>query len=528
MYTLAIHKRKFFLLLLIFIDIIGFAQNVLYSPYSDYLRITDLTGNIELETNNLFSYSIIRNNLSNIKKTSLWNKKIFDGLLLNSLLEIEPINTFFSYNSEYPHGFNDTSLWQGVGGNGYLQAGISGKFKKVTIILSPVFTISQNNEYETMPADDFFDSEYAYFLKNIDLPQRFGAEMYKQLSWGQSEVRYKNDFIQIGFGYQNLWLGPSTQNPILLSNSANGFPKIDIGLKDSFQYIGAIDVKAFWGRLTESVFFNNIESDNHNFISGLFLCYSPAFIPGFTLGLNRVKLTPWENLSFSEVLSIFDPESDSKYGRDSSDQRASITGEWKYRDAGFRGYFEWARNDYSPGLRDNILLEPSHSQAFTIGFEQVLVNRLSHILSMNAEITQLIHTRDYEIGLGMGQTGFYTHHIITQGYTNEGQMLGAGIGPGAESQYLGVQYFNSKGSILFFIRRLSRNKDYIYGDPDRITGDLLKLNVELTGGVRVLYFILPDLHLTSEINLSRNLNWNYIENNDKTNIYLSLNIKKLF
>jgi hypothetical protein len=375
-----------------------------------------------------------------------------------------------------------------------------------------------------MPADASFSSEYAYFTSSIDLPQRFGEDLYQQYSWGQSDARVYYGSFQFGFGFQNIWLGPATQNPIILGNSAGGFPKIDFAFNKEYAKIGLVDIRVLWGRLSESDYFNNDFSDDHNLFSGIFFTYAPIFIPGFNLGLNRTKLSPWENNSFSDIISIFDPESDTKYGRDSAEQKASITAEWKYPGVGFRGYFEWARNDYSPTLRDNILLEPSHSQAFTLGVEQIVYNKNNKLIGLNGEITQLIHTRDYEIGLGMSQTGFYTHHIITQGYTNEGQILGAGIGPGAESQYFGVHYIFSKGSALVYFRRLSRNKDYIYGDSDRTTGDLLKLNVEITGGMRFLYFVNKKLHIETTINLSRNINWNYIENNDLTNFYISLSL----
>lgn len=506
-----------------------YSQDFLSSTYADYLRICDLAGIIQNNSKNYYTYQLLRQDFIEKSNNSIWDNNYTEKMReKNALLNIEPAFYHLSYNSSYPHGFNDNSLWQGRGINGMFNFGVSSKFKGLILYIKPNFSVSENKDFEIMQADGSFTSDYAYFIRNIDLPQRFGNDLFTTVSWGQSEINYKYNSFTAGFGYQNIWLGPSTQNPILFSNNADEFPKIHFSYQDYCRYFGLIDLNLFWGKLTESDYFNDISSDDSNLISGLMITLSPKFIPGFTVGLNRVKLSPWENNTITDIISIFDFESDSKYGRDSADQRASITCEWKYRESGFRGYFEWARNDYSPSLRDNILLEPSHSQAYTIGIEQILIREKKHLISINAEITQLIHTRDYEIGLGMSQTGFYTHSIIKQGYTNKGQLLGAGIGPGAESQYFGVHYIFNRGSALLFFRRLSRNKDFIYGDPERSVGDLLKLNIELTGGLRIFYMLSEKVHLETELDVSNNINRNYIENNDVFNIYLKVGVIQFF
>jgi len=528
MSTRRLKQRNIYIFLTVYIIFLSSqvnAQDFLSSQYSSHLRISSILEEKVLKGQNYLTYTTLTNEINNASEDLFWDQNFIDGFGSEEKnVHIEPIIIFTSFNSEYPHGFNDGGLWQGAGINTLIQTGASFDYKGLSVNVHPEFLLSENNSYDVMPADNSFSSKYAYFVRNIDLPQRFGDDVYQKFSWGESEIRYKFKCLQIGFGWQNAWVGPATQNPILLGNSADGFPKIDFGFRKDIKYVGLLDVRALWGKTSESGYFNDISTDDHNLFSGFFLSYVPHFIPGFTLGVNRIKLSPWVNLSFSDVITIFDPESDSKYGRDTADQRASVTCEWKFPNAGFRSYFEWARNDYSPTLRDNILLEPSHSQAYTLGLEQVVFIKKNHLLSVNAEITQLIHSRDYEIGLGMSQTGFYTHGIIKQGHTNDGQILGAGIGPGAESQYLGIDYFFERGSVTLFFRRLSRNKDYIYGDHDREKGDILRLNVEITGGIHGLYFINNALHMTAEVNVSDNLNWNYEEGNDKINVYCSIGL----
>jgi hypothetical protein len=59
-------------------------------------------------------------------------------------------------------------------------------------------------------------------------------------------------------------------------------------------------------------------------------------------------------------------------------------------------------------------------------------------------------------------TTFYAHHIITQGHTNRGQWLGAGIGTGANGQYIGFKTFYKKGFFNIFIQRENSDNDYIW------------------------------------------------------------------
>jgi len=196
--------------------------------------------------------------------------------------------------------------------------------------------------------------------------------------------------------------------------------------------------------------------------------------------------------------------------------------DWTFPVVGFNAYFEWARNDYSPSLRDNITLEPSHSQAYTIGARQVIdVNR--GFLLIRAELSQLECSDSYYINTLNGRPGFYTHGIITQGHTNEGQILGAGIGTGSESQYIEAAWYHHRGSVKALFRRISFDRDYIYESPE--AGDLFRLNVQITVGLQTKWFILPGVMLAVGYELSNNINRNYIEDNDVINHYVSASLR---
>ena len=106
----------------------------------------------------------------------------------------------------------------------------------------------------------------------------------------------------------------------------------------------------------------------------------------------------------------------------------------------------------------------------------------------------------YEIDSGLIGI-YYSYHIITQGYTHLGQMLGAGIGPGSDSEILKVDYFDSWGSVGIFLQRIGWNLMYLYQDPstraDPEGADYLRLNTELNLGFTGVLVARRDFHFTS-------------------------------
>jgi hypothetical protein len=100
--------------------------------------------------------------------------------------------------------------------------------------------------------------------------------------------------------------------------------------------------------------------------------------------------------------------------------------------------------------------------------------------------------------------GFYSHGIITQGYTNRGQWLGAGIGQGGNSQYLGYQLYFPRGSARLFFQRQNPDLDYTFS-IDRFNNQydwfLTMYNVRafLDFGLSGAFFITKNIALTLDM-----------------------------
>lgn len=431
-------------------------------------------------------------------------------------LEILPLSTSAGYNSTYPHGGNDEAAWQGKGFNSFGTGGVRFNAPYVSVTLAPQVWFAQNQDFKVVTPTSEADDDYGSFTPGLDDYQRPGGSSAGDVTWGQSEVRAEWRNLTAGFGTQNLWIGPTQHNPILLSNNAPGFPKLDIGLRKTETRIGDFEALVFFGRLEESDYFDDDDSNDYRFVGASSVSYAPSFIPGFTVGLHRFVLSDWDSNITDDALELARFGMDRGLGDDERDQRLSFTLDWRFPQVGFNVYGEWAKNDFSDRWR-YIVRAPEHSQAFTIGGRQTIDGPGRGLFVVTGEISQLIRSRDYYIDLGVGRSGFYSHGKLPQGHTNLGQILGAPIGSGAAGQRLDVDYIGTLGSVGLFVQRTARNQDYLYADGD--LGDIERANVEMRYGSRGVFLHEERLTLSGEFSIARNINRNYVEGNDEVNLY---------
>ena len=170
-------------------------------------------------------------------------------------------------------------------------------------------------------------------------------------------------------------------------------------------------------------------------------------------------LSKWDNMDYDAIITLLWPFNEAKAEFDERDQRASITFTYRIPSAGLDAYFEWARNDFSAN-NDFTITYPFHSQAYTVGANKSFtLNLFTRIKGrFNFELSNLESSRDYQIF--PWYSSFYNHGLILQGYTTNGQVLGAGLGNGGNSQYLGVDFYYASGLINLFLQRVNPDNDY--------------------------------------------------------------------
>lgn len=446
---------------------------------------------------------------------------------------------FNSYNTAAPYGQNDGALWQGRGYNTSLTSGIRAEGFGFEITLKPMITWSQNREFDINT--NIYHNQYSYsffadtFTHYIDYVQRYGDSPVFNFSFGDSEIRWNWNTFTIGFGTQSPWLGPAQLNPMLGSNNATPYPKVDIGLRKTKViipgvdwYIGDIEGRVWTGMLTESDYFDNNPDNNKRMLNALSASYSPSFIPGFSLGLNRIFMTYWKPENLSYLLRLFTTSrlnSLASSGND-EDQKFSIFIDWKFDKVGFEVYGEFGRDDFA-----NEHTNPFHTAIYTVGAKQKIPLPWGLTSQLSFEWNNFEMSQDFQ--LQWPYMGYYSHGFVNQGYTNNGQIIGAGSGAFGNSQFIKYKVFFNKGYINLFFHRYCPNNNCVYSmgvyTSADINGDLYKnwyANFETYYciGIGGGFIINKNLFINQKITFLKCINPNYIIESKKSFNYV-LNIK---
>lgn len=415
-----------------------------------------------------------------------------------------------TYNNNYPIGQNDGALWQGRGVNSMLSTGAYLSIGPLKASIRPNFIYSANREFELSrwPSPEGI-SEYGYELSLIDYPQRFGDQPISEINPGQSWIRGDYREFSAGISTSTMKLGPVIYNPIILSENAPGFLHFFIGTNRPVKTrVGNIEGKIFWGSLKESDYFDEDESNNDRFINGLILSYSPEFVKGLNLGISRIFVKPTSGfgLSFGDYFLALGPM---KKGDDQEINRlqmVSLFSRWKIPNYGFEFYGEWARNTPANNFRD-LFIQPEYSRAYTLGFLKRFILNPNHWLTLNYEMTQIERPRSVEF---RPSEPFYRSNAVPQGYTHQGQMLGAGIGPGSNSQKVYLKYYWNYGMFGASFNRIVHDNTRLYENymvigerswgirNPRITNE-----IEFRYGINALFFIHQNYELQFDLYRSR-------------------------
>lgn len=505
------------------------AQQPLVSPGSEldaYIRVLELDGGVRgapLVFRPLGPAGLLR--LVANDSGHLWsNHYPLASIATRSEPRIVPLDARIraTYLSAYPRGVNDGAVWTGRGATIEAAAGAQLAWGPFTATLYPLVFFAQNRDFAGVPVTRPGSSPYAYpWSERIDWPQRYGQETYSRLDWGQSGLRLNLGALTAGLSTENMWWGPADRWPILMSNTAAGFPHVDAGLGRPVAVgVGLLETRLVWGRLSRSAYFDTVTTDLGRLFTGLTLALAPRWLPGLTVGLARVFYLHWDSLGVRDFLPTFQtvfkeglvtPENPE--GNDRRDQLLSLYGRWLLPKSGFEVYVEWARNDHSANLRD-FLMEPDHSQALTAGFQKTLPAGGAR-LRFRGEWAHLERSRTFQV---RGSPVYYEHHIVREGYTHRGQLLGAGIGPGSSGQFLGLDRYGRRGRLSFYLERVRYDNDAYYalfGPTQTYHGH----DVELTVGVSALRFV-GALNIGGAIALSRELNRQFETDRDATNLRL--------
>ncbi|MFB2118268.1 capsule assembly Wzi family protein [Parapedobacter sp. 2B3] len=397
-------------------------------------------------------------------------------------LQLLPVVWQNQLNTAYPYGWNDGPMIPARGVQTYFSTGFFARYRWLSVQFRPELVSAQNRVYEGVGGEAGPDRTwYQYRGNRIDQPELFGHGSYTKAYLGQSSVRLTLDPVSLGFSTENLWWGPGLHNSILMSNTAPGFAHVTLNTSKPIKtYIGSFEFQVVGGHLEKSGYPSSLLGDTAThqqyavakpegwrYFSGINLTYQPKWTPGLSLGFIRTYNTNQKDMgsglsyyapfleAFSKTKIAVDSSSDDGIPRD---QMLSFYFRYVVPKAKVEFYGEYAKNDHNWDARD-AMTQLDHTRAYTFGLRKLvpLHNRWGGYLQLAGEVTQVAVTNTRGI---RSAAPWYVHHQVRDGYANRGQLLGAGIGVGSNSQTVQASWVDGLKQLGVQVQRLVHDEDY--------------------------------------------------------------------
>ncbi|MEP4376526.1 MAG: capsule assembly Wzi family protein, partial [Algoriphagus sp.] len=386
----------------------------------------------------------------------------------------------FQYNSTYAFGVNDGAFIPNRGIQTILSPGAYLEYGGFTLQFQPELLIAQNRDYLGFPIEHQLSILYYYdYMNRIDMPEQFGEGSYSQFYLGQSSLRYNFKEYSVGVSSENLWWGPGRRNSLLLGNNAPGFVHLTANTRKPVKTgIGSFEGQVIGGFLRSSGFLppwpdyriqeNNVlipkPENDKRFLSGLVLTYQPKWVPGLFLGYGSTSQMYQDDISsLGDLLPVFNGRKKAQNIVDPIQEKrqqfSSGFFRWLSAEGRFEFYGEYGTRDNDRTLSD-FMITPESGRAFTFGFSHLMsLKKPGHYLQISSEMTQTGQTIRDDI---RALKTWYIHEHVVEGYTQKGQVLGAGNGPASNVIFLEFAWVKEMNRIGFQMERIVYNNDFYY------------------------------------------------------------------
>ncbi len=369
-----------------------------------------------------------------------------------------PISWMTQFNSSHPFGGNDGSLIAAKGLQTRLSGGVQMRAGFLEMQLAPELVWAANAAYKTT-------TQFGYN----------SGKSFRRIYPGQSTVQLVVGGFRAGVSTANQWWGPGLRNSLLMTYQAPGFTHFFIGSrKPQSTPIGSFEWKLMGGWLrTDGE--RSMESrhllaadpsmgQQKRYLSAFTVSYQPKWIPGLFVGINRVVQT-YSKDSLTNTLGAFERyfpvlalggQKKNVANEDliDRDQVASFFLRWLFPKQHFEFYIEYGYNDYKYNTRD-YLLGPSHSAAHIVGFKKLIPQSgENRWIDITLEFTKMSQTPDHMV---RNAGNWYEHGQISEGYTQDNQILGSIYGFGADALFAGVNLIRGEKRLGFFIEQINRD-----------------------------------------------------------------------
>ncbi len=426
-------------------------------------------------------------------KEKRWSKveNIFKFDQGRGFIKLLPVTWINQLNTARPAGLNDGAMIPAKGYQGLISAGIYAQYGMLSIQLRPEFVHAENLSYEGFPStrrdpvwgDQLWYQLYTEYLNLIDLPDRFGEKAYDKAFWGQSSIRLNYGAISFGLSTENLWWGPGMQNSLLMSNSAPGFTHFTFNtVKPIRTPLGSFEGQIIAGKLKSSGYPPPDPTRNYNggpplydpkpkdwrYLNGMVLSYQPKWVPGLFLGITR-SFQIYEKemgsslnaINIGDLLPVFIPYASKRVKLETEnkrDQFSSFFMRWMWVKSKGEIYLEYGRSDTYWDQKD-LIVEASHATAYTLGVRKLIPWKAdrNEYIQFAMELTQLEMN---PVSRARLDKSWYLSSVVRDGYTHQGQLLGAGIGPGSNIESINISWVKALKTVGIQLQRYVHNNDF--------------------------------------------------------------------
>jgi hypothetical protein len=437
-----------------------------------------------------------------------YKKGLFQAILL-------PASFTQKLNTSRPYGWNDQAMSFSNGYQMQASAGVYARFSILHIQFKPEYVHTSSAEYETNDA---------WGQVNPSL---------NRVSLGQSSVRLEAGGISLGVSNQNLWWGPGHYSSLLMTNNAAGFLHYSLNTTRPLKTpVGSFEFQLILGRMTRDSLqgFENSSLKQRNFpdrpmnrqYNGIILTYQPRFMKSVFFSVSRSFQNYEVAKPGARIINTYLPVLNNlfknKYNDDTlnKDQILSLSTRWLMPKSHAEVYAEFGYNDAKQNLRD-LWLDMAHSSAWVVGFKKLHYLNSRSFLSLQAEATRMSEAPSY---LMRWAGNWYEHGYVLEGFTNNNQIIGNGVGHGNDAQSFTVNWNQGwmKAGLTF---------QHVAHQPATITGGnavgtrIIKWDdyaFGLQGGYRY-----KKLLFTGDLKWVNSSNYLWEKDRSKSNLYAFIN-----
>ncbi len=427
-----------------------FAQDVLHvlnSPMEEIIRQQQL---LERDTQKLADRSLMIRPV--YYQDSLRSKKL--SIKLHHLQHLQ------QNNLKNPFYYNDGLMYPTKGWQGYYSIHSTIRYKNFNLDIKPEYVWASNIDFTGFPPDQYniVWKSYYEWLNRIDQPQQFNGKPISKLTWGQSSFSFNKHGVSIGISNKNIWWGPGRFQSLVMSNHAPGFRHIDFhSYKPLKTAIGSFEWQiALGGRLlysntkpVESLRAYNgaylyiaKDSIHKRSINAGAITWHPKWLPGLFLGTDGITM------HYKGI-------------KNTTAKMGSIFAKYVLPADHAEVYIQYGRSDKLANAIN--LLQDTIPRGFLGGVRKLFPFRLTtknkDYFQIGIEVLQL-GSPNY--ALIQGVRSWYLNNTVRQGFTNNGQVLGAAAGPGSNVQKIDIAWIRNRNKIGFEFERWQHNADFYY------------------------------------------------------------------